>query len=67
MIKLKIDPRNINFFNRIMEGYEYLGTVTTLDRKAGVVIVRTTPDLRAEVIRVIEHLDMDISIIPEET
>lgn len=55
-IQLRIDPKEINFFNRIMEGYEHFGTVTTLDPKAGIVIVRTTPDFYDEVICIVEDL-----------
>lgn len=58
-IKIQIDPKDINFFNRIMEGYEYLGTVSTLDKKAGIVAVRTTPDLYEEVIDIIDHLEIN--------
>lgn len=59
LVKIKIDPKDINFFNRIMEGYEYLGTVSTLDKKEGIVIVRTTPDTLQEVSDVIANLPFD--------
>lgn len=64
-IKIKIEPKNINFFNRIMEGYEYLGVVTTLDKAAGIVMVRTTPDLYDEVIGIIRHLDFEFAFVTE--
>lgn len=64
-IKIKIEPKNINFFNRIMEGYEYLGVVTTLDKAAGIVMVRTTPDLHDEVIEIISHLDFEFAFVTE--
>lgn len=60
-IKIQIEPKDINFFNRIMEGYEYLGTVSTLDKKSGIVVVRTTPDLYQEVLAIIDHLEINFS------
>lgn len=62
-VKIKIKPQDINFFNRIMEGYEYLGAVTTLDKAAGIVMVRTTPDLYDEVMEVINHLDFGFELV----
>ncbi len=66
LIKIKIEPKEINFFNRIMEGHEYLGTVSTLDKKAGIVIVRTTPDTYGEVCEVIKNLPFDFLFIHDE-
>ena len=60
-IALRLDPKDINYFNRIMEGYEYLGMVSTLDRKAGLVVVRTTADFADEVRAVLAHLDVPFS------
>ena len=59
LVKIKINPKDINFFNRIIEGYEYLGMVSTLDKQAGIVIVRTTPDTYDEVREIIDHLSLE--------
>ncbi len=65
LVKIKIDPKYINFFNRIMEGYEYLGTVSTINNKEGIVIVRATPDTFKEVEEVITNLPFHYSLIEE--
>ncbi|WP_177505896.1 DUF4911 domain-containing protein [Anaerosinus sp.] len=65
LVKIKIDPKYINFFNRIMEGYEYLGTVSTINNKEGIVIVRATPDTFKEVEEVIANLPFHYSLIEE--
>lgn len=57
-IALQLDPKDINYFNRIMEGYEYLGMVSTLDPKAGLVAVRTTADCAREVCEILAQLDL---------
>ncbi len=65
-IYLQVEPAQVNYLNRIMEGYEYLGTVSTLDRKAGVVLIRTTPDTAEEVRRIIAHLPIPFSYLKKE-
>lgn len=32
-VYIEIDPSDVNYINRIIEGYEYLGILTTLDPK----------------------------------
>lgn len=59
LVKIKINPKDINFFNRIMEGYEYLGMVSTLDKQEGIVIVRTTPDTYDEVRKILDHFPLE--------
>lgn len=64
-IKVQLAPAYINLFNRIMEGYEYLGVVSTLDSKRGVVLVRTTPDLYEAARDVVEHMPFEIFVLQE--
>lgn len=64
-IVIQMEPKYINFFNRIMEGYEYLGVVTTLDKVEGVVMVRTTPDCYEEALAVIAHLNFPFAHFEE--
>ena len=40
-----IDPKNVNFINRILEGYEYVGVMTSVDNR-GHQMIRCTPDTR---------------------
>lgn len=42
-----------------MEGYEYLGIVSTLNKKDGIVVVRTTPDTYDEVREIVNHLHLE--------
>ena len=60
IIKLKISPKDINFFNRIMEGYEYLGVVTTLDKNEGILIISTTKDFYEDVLGIVENMPMPV-------
>lgn len=50
-----IDPKHTNYVNRILEGYEYVGVMTSLD-KSGRCIVRCTPDTRSLASEILSRL-----------
>ncbi|CVK19626.1 DUF4911 domain-containing protein [Sporomusa sphaeroides] len=62
-ICIQVEPKDVNFVNRIMEGYEYLGVVSTLDRKAGILIIRATPDTVGDVREILAHLPIEVQYI----
>ena len=55
-IYIQVEPHQVNLVNRIMEGYEYLGVVSTLDRATGLLVIRATPDTAGEVRDILAHL-----------
>ena len=62
-IYIQLEPKYVNYINRIMEGYEYLGVVSTLNRKEGIVVIRTTPDTTKEVHEILAHLPIDVRYV----
>ncbi len=62
-ILIRTDVKNINYINQIMEGYEYLGVVTTVKDTVGVLRIRTTPDTYLDVKEVLNHLPIDIEYV----
>lgn len=62
-IYIQLEPKYVNFINRIMEGYEYLGVVSTLNRKEGILVIRATPDTAEEVHKILAHLPIDIRYV----
>ena len=50
-----IDPKNVNFINRILEGYEYVGVMTSVDNQ-GYQMIRCTPDTRDLAINILKSL-----------
>ena len=50
-----IDPKHTNYVNRILEGYEYVGVMTSLD-KSGRCMVRCTPDTRSLAVEILSRL-----------
>jgi len=55
---IRVNPSAIHYINRIMEGYEYLGTVSTVKREEGIVIIRGTPDTESDIREILAHLDI---------
>lgn len=62
-IFIKVAPRDINYVNRIMEGYEYLGVVSTLDPLESKLIIRVTPDTYQEAKDILAHLPIPVEFI----
>ena len=50
-----IDPKHTNYVNRILEGYEYVGVMTSVDTM-GRCMVRCTPDTRSLAIEILSCL-----------
>lgn len=58
-----IDPKNVNFINRILEGYEYVGVMTSVDNQ-GHQMIRCTPNTRDLAINILKSLgDTVIAIV----
>ena len=63
-VYIEIPPEAVNYINRIIEGYEYLGILTTLDPKRATCQINSTADTRDMVIDVLQHLtDVDVKIL----
>lgn len=62
-IFLKVKIEDINYINRVMEGHEYLGVVSTVDKKDGIIVIRTTSDMYDEARLVLDNLDVDFTYL----
>lgn len=63
-VYIEIPPEAVNYINCIIEGYEYLGILTTLDPKRATCQINSTADTRDIVIDVLTHLtDVDVKIL----
>lgn len=63
-VYIEIPPEAVNYINRIIEGYEYLGILTTLDPKRATCQINSTADTRDIVIDILTHLtDVDVKIL----
>ncbi|SDF10457.1 DUF4911 domain-containing protein [Sporolituus thermophilus] len=62
-VYIRVAPQYINFVNQIMEGYEYLGVVSTVSRAEGLLVVRVTPDTCADVQEILRKLPVPIEFV----
>lgn len=60
---VRVAPGDVNYVNRIMEGYEYLGVVTTVDKARGVLAVRATADTAADVRAILARLPVALAFL----
>lgn len=56
-----IDPKHTNFINRIIEGYEYLGVMTSVDA-SGRCMLRCTASTRPLALEVLSSLSDYVTI-----
>jgi hypothetical protein len=60
---VRVAPGDVNYVNRIMEGYEYLGVVTTVDKARGILAVRATADTAADVRAILARLPVALEFL----
>jgi hypothetical protein len=60
----RIDPREIAFFRFILEGYDGLAVLTTLDAKFGKVELVIPPACEDEIDIILQGLSSEITIKP---
>lgn len=65
-VYIEIDPHDVNYVNRILESYEYLGVLTTLDTRHAVCCIHSTADTKNEVREILSGLDIPVRFLTEE-
>ena len=63
---LRVETQNIDFLNRIVEGWDGLGVVSTLDRDQGLVVIRVTPDTKPELLNVVRFLPFPAEVLEQK-
>lgn len=61
-----LESCHINYVNRIIEGYEYLGVMTTLQKDMSgknIMLIRTTKYTKNLTIEVLKSLDVEIDLL----
>lgn len=62
-VLIRIQPKDVDYVNKIIEAYDGLGLVHTLDRKEAIVVVHVTPDTEADVRDILANLAIDIEFL----
>lgn len=60
----RMDRRQIHFFKFLLEAYEGVAVLTTLDRTTGLVVLLIAPGREVEAAQLVEQLSKEIMIEP---
>jgi len=61
-IRVKMEPKRIHFFTRIMEAYCHLVFISPVRPKDGVVVLCATPDNISEVKEIVKNLPFPVEV-----
>lgn len=62
-ILIRVQAKDIDYINRIIEAYEGLGLVHTVNRREGIVAVHVTSDTVKDVRDILSNLRVDIEFL----
>ena len=63
VVFVQIAPAYIDMLSKIIEAYEHLGIVSTIDAKAGHAVIRATPDTLDEVLKILANLPFPMEVV----
>ncbi len=63
LIRAIVPKEKIGFTRWIFEGYEHVGLVSTIDSRAGEIVIRTTSDLYEQAEKILQNLPFQIEIL----
>jgi hypothetical protein len=62
-IQARVSPDRIDMLTKLVEAYDNLGIVSTLDQARGRVVIRVTPDTWLEMIEILKQLPFPITLL----
>ncbi|MCX5780342.1 MAG: DUF4911 domain-containing protein [Firmicutes bacterium] len=62
-IQARVSPDRIDMLTKLVEAYDNLGIVSTLDQASGRVVIRVTPDTWLEMIEILNQLPFPITLL----
>lgn len=62
-IYARVNIKDIAFLTKIIEAYENLALVTTVDIGEGVVVLHVTPDTRETVLGILSNLPIPVTLL----
>lgn len=63
MILVEIAPHDIDFFNKLLEGYDNLALVTTLDAQLGKLALWVTEHAKKDVLAILKCLPVPVEVL----
>lgn len=65
ILEVQIEPAKIDLFNKIIEAYNHLALVSTLDATRGHLVLWTTQDTRKDVLKLLSKLPFPIKVLTD--
>jgi arginine repressor len=62
----QLEPGNIDMLTRLIEAFDHLGIVSTLDRTEGLVVIRGTEDTVPDLFDILHNLPFPLTILSQE-
>lgn len=62
-IIIQLEPNDIDFFNKLIEGYDNLALVTTLDAKIGKVVLWVTEHTKKEILAILRCMPIPLRFV----
>jgi putative protease len=63
MILVEVAPRDIDFFNKLLEGYDNLALVTTLDARLGKIALWVATHAKKDVLAILKCLPVPVHVL----
>ena len=63
MILVEVAPRDIDFFNKLLEGYDNMALATTLDAKLGKIALWVTKHAKKDVLAILKCLPVPVHVL----
>ncbi len=57
---LQVPPRRIDYINKIIEAYDNLAMVSTVDPAEGILVCHVTPDMRPVLLKLLSKLRVKV-------
>lgn len=64
LIYVQVEPADIDFFNKLIEGYDNMALVTTVDANLGQLVLRVAHHAKKDIMAVLHCLPIPVSIDP---
>lgn len=64
LIYVQVEPADIDLFNKLIEGYDNMALVTTIDARLGRLVLRVAKSAKKDIMAVLRCLPIPVSINP---
>lgn len=61
-----VEPKKIDMLSKLIEGFEGLGIVSTIDQHKGLVLIRTTTDTGDDLLEILKQMPFPVQVFKTE-